>query len=114
MNAQEEIDKFQQKFYGYQNVISQYSKSGEEVINKIIEKSEGFNKLNDDQRIQIINTDPDFQKLSILISRLQEVYSSFYNFINQDQIFKSDEQAQKPQVQKPQEVQAPEGYYDED
>lgn len=109
MNAQEDLNNFKQKFYAYQNLIKRYSESGQNLVNKIADKADYFNKLTEEQRIQFINTDPDFQQLNATVSNLQQTYVLFYNFMNQGQDVEPDEQ-----VQKPQEVQAPPDYYDED
>lgn len=109
MNAQEELNNFKQKFYAHQNLIKRYSEEGENLVSKIADKANFFNKLTDDQRIQFMNTDSDFQQFNRVVSNLQQAYVQFYNFMNADQSLKSEEQAQRPQ-----EVQAPEGYEDVD
>jgi len=107
MNAPEEFNNFKQKFYAYQNLIKRYSEEGENLVSKISNKANFFNKLTDDQRIQFMNTDSDFQQFNRTVSDLQQAYVQFYSFMNTDQSL--EEQAQKPQ-----EVQAPDGYEDVD
>jgi uncharacterized membrane-anchored protein YhcB (DUF1043 family) len=114
MNTQEELNNFKQKFYAYQNLIKRYSEEGQNLVSNISDKANFFNKLTDDQRIQFINTDPDFQQFNKVVSDLQQTYVQFYSFMNAEQSLKPQDQVQNPQVQKPQEVQAPPDYYDED
>lgn len=107
MNAPEELNNFKQKFYAHQNLIKRYSEEGENLVSKISNKANFFNKLTDDQRIQFMNTDSDFQQFNRTVSDLQQAYVQFYSFMNTDQSL--EEQAQKPQ-----DIQAPADYEDVD
>ena len=110
MSAQEDFNNFKQKLYAYQNLIKRYSEVAEDLLYKINAKQNYFNnKLTEDQRIQFFNTDSDFQQFNSIVSNLQQTYVQFYNFMNQGQSVEPDEL-----VQKPQQVQAPDGYEHED
>jgi hypothetical protein len=83
MNLQEELSKFQEDFFSYGKLISTWSDYGIDLLKRIDQKSEEFNKLSEDQRIQYMNADPDFQQLQETIRKLNLYYISFYNFMNE-------------------------------
>lgn len=85
MNTQQEKDNFTgyvNKFYGYGNLISKYSDASEEVLKRINQKKDYFNSLTEDQRIQMMNNDPDFQELQKNVNKLYSLYAEFIMFMS--------------------------------
>ena len=83
MNSREELDKFENRFNTYANYISSYSKLGKDTVASLLQKEDQFNKMTEAQRIEFINTDPDFQVLQNIMNKLYTAYASFYNFMNE-------------------------------
>jgi len=115
MNPQEKLNQYKQKFAAYKNFIARLSQEGNDLIPKINAKSDYINKLTEDQRIQFINNDADFQKLGEISSKLQAAFAQFYNFIYENTASELDLQTKAGSpAQQTNTVEAPEGYEDVD
>jgi hypothetical protein len=79
----QDLTDFINQFYAYGKLISNYSTYGESLLKKIDEKKVEFNKLSESERIQFMNSDPDFLSLKDTMKKLQSYYAAFYNFINE-------------------------------
>jgi hypothetical protein len=81
MDQSEALADFQNKFYGYANVIAVYSKLGQDLLAKIYQKKDTFNSLSENERLQFIKSDPDFVQLQSYTDKLEKAYVLYYNFI---------------------------------
>ena len=68
------MEDFINQFYAYGKLISNYSTYGESLLKKIDEKTVEFNKLSESERIQFMNTDPDFLQLKEAVEKLNTYY----------------------------------------
>jgi len=85
MNTQQEKDIFTgyvNKFYGYGNLIKKYSDASSNILKRIEQKKDYFNSLTEDQRIQMINNDPDFQELQKNVNKLYSLYAEYIIFMS--------------------------------
>jgi hypothetical protein len=82
MDAKQEFNDFTTKFYGYGNLISRYSVIGDNLLAKIKQKTTNFNNMTENQRIEIMNTDPDFQEFQKNMNKLYAAYAQFFDFMN--------------------------------
>ena len=81
MDQNQDITDFRNKFFGFANYITAYSKRGEDLTNKIFQYKDKFNSLSESERLQFIKTNPDFVELQSVVDKLKAAYSLYYNFI---------------------------------
>ncbi len=94
MSVQEQMSKFQEDFFSYAKLINSWSEYGKKLLDKINQKADYFNSLSEEQRIQFMNTDPDFLQLQDAVEKLNTYYVSFFNFMNEGMV-SSDQSANK-------------------
>lgn len=82
MNPQN-FDKFQDDFNAYGKLIKSNSIVGIQALKNIEAKKDYFNQLSADQKIEFMNTDPDFVSLQSIMKNLKSYYASFFDFVNQ-------------------------------
>jgi hypothetical protein len=82
MDLDEKFKNFQDEYNAYGKLIKEYSIAGEKAINNIKNKQDYFNSLTDNQRIEYMNSDPDFILLQNVLKNLRLYYASFFDFVN--------------------------------
>ena len=84
MENNQDFEDFKNKFYGYANVISAESKNGEFFLNRIYQKKDYFNSLSENERIEFMQSDPDFVGLQKNKDKISTLIAVYYNFIAQN------------------------------
>jgi hypothetical protein len=82
MDPEKSFETFENEFDTYGKLIQDQSRLGIKILNNIMSKKDAFNKLTDDQRIQYMNSDPDFIALEKTLKNLKIYYASFFDFVN--------------------------------
>ena len=82
MDPNKSFDKFQNDYNAFGKLIKENSSVGSRVINNIISKKDYFNSLSNSERIQFMNTDPDFIALKKIMKNLKIYYASIFDFVN--------------------------------
>lgn len=86
MNTKQEAEKFNNfvnEFYSYGKLISAYSQAADDLLSKIKSKQDYFNKLTENQKIEFMNTDSDFQNFQKVVNKLYSAYAQYILFMDQ-------------------------------
>ena len=79
----QKFEKFQSDYNAYGKLIREYSTTGIRIMKNIEEKKDYFNSLDKNQRIEMMNKDPDFIALQNIMQNLKIYYASFFDFVNE-------------------------------
>ena len=83
---QQEVDNFNDfvdKYYGYLKLIGYYAYQGNELLLRLNAKKATFDKLTENQRIEMMNTDSDFQEFQKNVNKLYSAYAEIILHINE-------------------------------